>query len=468
MARDTFESELDVLVDCQERGPSDLGQQLSNFKKLVVLLFELRARFDSMEAFCEEAAASGLGRVEEMLFSLESALGSFHDIKSALASGADSSKHSRDKIKAVLASGSLRLFRKSGGRFEFRVRLEKDTLPSGLRVLAGEEGLLDPNEFASLYSFAELRASRRSGRLEQCVSDFFGIFSRVRTLTRRLDHMIDQGLSPDESLLRGFGLAQRADELDRRIDAAKTQLAEWAQYTARLFENCDTTETFFLQSFKGPDLVELSPSNLAHYLRLFSRDMRLEWVGPQAHAQTAGLGSSRAKIEYLRRLFGKNRETIERSVLSGVKRRLFTRNQLNYVHVREDRSHQLLLHLFASRLGEKLECSKLLFCCESTAWETIQCTCAITGRLHLPQRAGPQSEHVLRLERHAPSGAAGKAHVCRVLEAGQAEQAVQRAVLRGPQLRRRLVRQLQVQLSTARLRSEGQLRGPSILPGLRR
>ena len=408
-----------MLIDYQERGQTDLGDKLFNFKKLVSLLFDFREGFGSMEEFCREGRAGRLKQVEEALFLLKSVLESFEDIRMILDRGVDLSNNSHHRINQVLARGRLELRRSAQGPFEFRVAV-------------GETDALDPHEFDDLFSFAKIKINQRLDRPVQCFRDFFDVFSRARGLVKRLDAMLAQGLAPHESLLRPFKLADQRQELARRVDAAERQVGEWEQFTQRLFEDCDEVETFFLALFQGPNLSTLSRTNLVHYLRFFSRDMRLEWAG--LDGQSEHLGDSRAKIEYLKRLLAENRQVIRQNVLARKNKVLLSPNRLNYLRVPENKTHQFLLHLYADRFEERLECSKLLFSSEDTRWETIRSS--PNPRLHPPQRARPQRKHLLCPQRLAPAALAGQAHVSGVLGAAGAGQALQRGLLPGPPLRR--------------------------------
>ena len=373
-----------MLIDYRERGQTELGDKLFNFKKLVTLLFEFKEEFGSMEDFCREGRANRLKQVEEALFLLKSVLESFEDIRMILDRGVDLSNNSHHRINQVLAQGRLELRRSTEGPFEFRVAVS-------------ETDRLNPHEFDDLFSFAKIKINQRMNKPVHCFRDFFDVFSQARELVKRLDAMLEQGLLPDESQLRPFKLTDQREELARRIETAERHIEEWRLFMERLFEDCDEVETFFLALFQGSNLSKLSRSNLVHYLRFFSRDIQLEWADLEGRSDH--LGDSRAKINYLKKLLAENRDVIRQNVLARKNKLLLNPNKLNYLHVAENKTHQFLLYLYAKCFDERLECSKLLFASESTHWETIRSN--TNSRLYSPQRARPQRKHLLCFERVA-------------------------------------------------------------------
>ena len=352
-----------------------------------------------MEEFGRRARESKFGRVGRALPLLESVLESYDEIASVIDRGVDFNKNSRARIEHILSAGGLELRMADRASFEFRVLRDGQTK-------------LDPHDFDDLFSFAKIKINQNPDRPVQCFRDFFDVFSDAHQLVQRLDSMLRHGLIPDQSLLGRLELASQRCQLERRIETADARIREWKLELRRQLESCDQVERFFLEMFRGFNLAKLSRQNLAHYLRLFSCDLQLNLN--ELPGQAIDLGDSRAKIDYLKKLLAENTGLISENILNK-KQRLLSRNRLNYVRVSEDKTHQFLLYLYAERLGEQLECGRLLFARESTAWETIQSTRPLIHRLHLSQYSRSEPRRVLCFECLASAGVSGQADASGVL-----------------------------------------------------
>lgn len=358
-SKEDFENELNVLIDFQERGESDLGDKLFNFKKLGALLFDFRTHFNCVQRFCKKNFESGkLRQVEEALFTLESVSESFEEIRAILQQGVDHNNSSRARIETVLAKGSLEFFLSEKHHFE-------------LRVLSVAAQVLHQHEFEDLFSFAKIRLNQKLGEPAECLTRFFRTFSKAQQLSTHLNAMLAEGLSPKKSLLQACRVSKAEAELDRRVEAAKLHVHDWNLYLEQLFADCDEVERFFLLMFQGKSLGSLDKSNLVHYLRFFSRDVRLEQFELEDCAWDAG--DSKAKIEYLKKLLSRNKAIISQNLHARKSRALLDKNKLNYIRVPEAKTHQFLLYLYGNRFGEQLECSRVFFSTEGATWDSVKC-----------------------------------------------------------------------------------------------
>lgn len=360
MKKEDFENEMEMLIDHQEREENDLGDKLFNFKKLVLFFIESKDSFKSVETFCrsnfEEARLRG---IEEVLFMLDSVIESFEDVRTVVSEGVNLNDNSKRRIEDILRSASLEFFKNAEQTsFQFRI------------VLEGGD-VLNPHEFEDFFSFSKIKINQRLSRPAPCFRDFFQTFSKIMELGKLLDGMVMDGLTPEASLLAQFPLAKRNPLIDLRIEEAKRKSSEWKSYLNALFENCDAVETFFLLMFQGKNLSTLTRENLVHYLRLFSREMELEALDAQQEQED--FKDSQRKVEYLKALLAKNKRVIKENLLARKNKVLLNKNKLNFMRIAEAQTHSFLVHLYAERFQERLECNKVLFCSESTQWESLKC-----------------------------------------------------------------------------------------------
>lgn len=449
MKKEDFENEMEMLIDHQEREETDLGDKLFNFKKLVLFFIEARASFDSVEQFCSaNFESSKLRGIEEVLFMVSSVAESFEDIRSVASEGVNLNDNSKRRIEEVLRSGSLE-FGKSPDQASFHFSV----------LLEGKEAL-NPHDFEDFFSFSKIKINQKLGRPAPCFRDFFQTFSRVQELVKLLDQMVLEGLNPEPSLLATFSLQERATEIDSRIERALQVSNEWKAYLDALFANCDAVETFFLLMFQGKNLSSLTKQNLVHYLRLFSREMELESLDAQKEKED--FKDSKKKVEYLKALLAKNKRVIRENLLARKTKVLLSKNQLNYLRVRDSHTHQFLVHLYAERFNERLECNKILFCSEGTPWDSLKCRpcdAPLTGRLRPEEHPGPERGHLLCDQRVPAALLPDQTDDPGVPDALGPRQAVQRGLLLGPALRRPDPRELPGFLHPSELRRGKRVQG---------
>jgi hypothetical protein len=351
---------MEMLIDHQEREENDLGDKLFNFKKLVLFFIESKNSFSSVEDFCEtNFEISKLRGIEEVLYMLESVVESFEDIRTVVSEGVNLNDNSKRRIEGILKSAHLEFFKsKDQINFQFRIILEnKETL--------------NPHDFEDFFSFSKIKINQRLSKPAPCFRDFFQTFSKIQELGKLLDGMVMEGLTPESTLLDSFPLLKRNTEIDLRIMEANKKTKDWKAYLNALFENCDAVETFFLLMFQGKNLSSLTRHNLIHYLRLFSREMELESL--DAKQEEEDFKDSKKKVEYLKALLAKNKRIIKENLLARKSKVLLNKNKLNFMRIPESKTHKFLVHLYAERFQERLECNKVLFCSESTRWESLKC-----------------------------------------------------------------------------------------------
>jgi hypothetical protein len=360
MKKEDFENEMEMLIDHQEREENDLGDKLFNFKKLVLFFIESKNNFSSIEEFCEtNFEKSKLRGIEEVLFMLESVIESFEDIRTVVSEGVNLNDNSKRRIEEILKSADLEFFKsKEQINFQFKI------------VLANKE-ILNPHDFEDFFSFSKIKINQRLSQPAPCFRDFFQTFSKIQELGKLLDGMVLEGLTPEKKLLKGFPLAKRNSEIDIRISEAKQKTRDWKAYLNALFENCDAVETFFLLMFQGKNLSTLTKQNLVHYLRLFSREMELESL--DIKQEEDDFKDSKKKVEYLKALLSKNKRIIKENLLARKSKVLLNKNKLNFMRISESSTHKFLVHLYAERFQERLECNKVLFCSENTGWDSLKC-----------------------------------------------------------------------------------------------
>ena len=360
MKKEDFENEMEMLIDHQEREQNDLGDKLFNFKKLVLFLLHTKSSFDSVESFCTENTQTSKARnIEEVLFMFGSVVESLEDIRSVVSEGVNLNDNSKRRIEDILKSAHLEFVKENtGSSYTFRI------------VLSSGENL-NPHDFEDFFSFSKIKINQKLSTPAPCFRDFFQTFSRVNELAKLLDQMVLEGMNPEQSLLCQFPLSQRETQIEERIRHAKKVADDWRRYLNALFDNCDPVETFFLLMFQGKNLSSLTKTNLVHYLRLFSREMELETLNEEMAKEE--FNDSKKKVEYLKALLAKNKRVIKENLLARKSKVLLNQNKLNFMRVSHAHTHKFLVHLYAERFQERLECNKVMFCSENTQWDSLKC-----------------------------------------------------------------------------------------------
>ena len=329
---------MQVIIDFQERDESDIGDKIFNLKKLGLIFFMWRDNFDTLDGFIKRNSEKKNAKVvQEAIFLLDSVFQSFGEIKETISEGININQTSKTKIEKILNSGQVQFGKspKTEGGFDFKISWNNNDY-------------VNSHEFEDYFSLSKIKINQKADAAP-CFREFFQIFTRVSQFAGILKSMVREGLEPEDSLLAPLNLKYGLSQIEDRINTANQNIDDWKFELDKLFKSCDKVERFFLLMFRGNNLTTLNRTNLKHFLRFCSGNIKLELI--EESLMKEHFKDSRNKLDFLKNLLRKNKKQIQDNIMVRTSKLLLNKNKLNFIKIQDLNSnlHKYLVYLFEER-----------------------------------------------------------------------------------------------------------------------
>ena len=319
-----------------------------------------KVEFDSMMKFCKNYCHfSKIKLIEEVLSIKDSITDNFEEIKTIISQGTDLNSNSKREIQQILSNGVI-LFGK-----------DKDQMTFNYKIRISNSSLVNRHKLDELFTFAKIKINQESSVEDLSFKEYFHSILSLNKIIQFLNQMITDGLTPEPKLWQDIALKNNEESIFDRVKIIETKLNEWKAYVDNTFQSLEPMEQYFMLMFQGKNLSLLNEKNLIHYLRLFSRKMRVNKL--DLDTGSINFHNSDTKLKFLTDLIKRNLKIITENVHTRKTSAKLDQRKINYVSIPQDLTHQFLVYLFSEKFREKLECKNVLFCSEETDWQTIKC-----------------------------------------------------------------------------------------------